>query len=164
MNSDAIKCLELGWRMIPLIGKRPVISSWPSKAYGDPFEVASAPRHDGWGVLLGQASGIIDVECDSPEAYEELLELTQGEIDTVCWQSQRGKHFIFKWSPDWPEIAAFKFSEIEFRIGNRGAQSVIPTSGGRRWINAPWDHEVQDFRWMDILEANCDRVRSASLV
>jgi len=44
------------------------------------------------GVLLGPASGVVDVECDGEEAtaaYAKLL----GTVLTPSWQSTRGRHY-----------------------------------------------------------------------
>jgi len=143
---DAVRCYVHGWRVTPVDGKRPYLEGWPERRI-DPSQVKS---QDGWGVILGRGSGVIDVECDSPEAYEHLLELTEGEVPmTVCWRSDRGMHFIFKWTEGWPDKAVIKYRGVEIRLGNRPAQSVLPPSGNRRWVTAPWEGKVAEFVWMD---------------
>ena len=143
---DAIRCHAMGWKLTPVDGKRPYLDNWPNS----PVDPAQVKSQDGWGVILGPQSGIIDVECDSPEAYDHLLDLTGGEVPvTVCWMSTRGMHFIFKWSEGWPEKAVLKYRGVEIRIGNRPAQSVLPPSGARRWVTAPWEGEVAEFAFRE---------------
>lgn len=95
---------------------------------------------NGLGVLLGPRSGIVDVECDSPEA-EVLLQEILGEIPlTPTFSSTRGKHFLFQWNENWPvpEKAVFKIGALEFRTGNaKAAQSVFPPTSGRKWLVDP---------------------------
>ena len=143
-----------GWLVIPVRGKAPVGQGWPDRATRDPGEAACLfedTPHDGVGVLLGPHSGIIDLECDSPEAERDLLELFGGSVpNTPTFQSTRGRHRLFRWSDDMPESqrakAKFNLGALEIRLGggDRAAQTVFPPSGGRRWIVSPDDCEVAE--------------------
>lgn len=155
----------LGWHVLPVKGKVPAGGDgWQFKTTDDQ-EAAEvlATIGDGIGVQLGQKSGIVDVECDSQQASEELKQLLGGIPCTPAFQSSRGCHYLFKWSGDWPapNKAVFKIGAIEFRTGNaKAAQSVFPPSGGREWIIDPTT-PVAEFPAMnkihEIYEANHKR-------
>jgi hypothetical protein len=148
-----------GWRLVPLHslkpdghctcnrgeqcgvggrGKHPRVTEWQKTAS---CEAATIERWWGqtWpaaniGVKLGPESGIIDVECDSPEAERALSELFDHDFPiTPTWLAARGKHRLFQWTDDLPGATAkavLKFHGIEFRVGGGGlgAQSVLPPS------------------------------------
>lgn len=91
------------------------------------------------GLLLGSATGIIDVESDSEEAraaYERLL----GNILTPSWKSKRGKHYLFQHDERLANLpGVVHYENIEFRLGNdKATQSIIPPSVvdgvEREWI------------------------------
>ena len=144
-SEAALYYAELGWTVIPVRGKVPQGGTgWPSLATRDPGEAACLFEdvpHDGVGVLLGERSGIIDVECDNEQAAGELVELFGGEIPlTPCFQSTRGRHYLFRLPA---ELATSKakvmLGAIEVRLGGGGkaAQTVFPPSAGRSWLVAP---------------------------
>jgi hypothetical protein len=144
---------SLGWHVLPVKGKVPAGGDgWQFKTTDDE-EAAEvlATIGDGIGVQLGSKSGIVDVECDSEEASLELERLLGTIPATPTFQSTRGKHYLFRWSGDWPapNKAVFKIGAIEFRTGNaKAAQSVFPPSGGREWVVDPTT-PVAEFPAMD---------------
>lgn len=93
------------------------------------------------GLILGQATGIIDVECDGEAATAHYHELF-GEVRTPSWKSKRGSHNLFQYDERLAQLGTgvIKFeSGLEFRIGNDGqTQSIVPPSivdGVRReWV------------------------------
>lgn len=135
-----------GWKLVPVAGKVPAVggANWQKKATSDfgTLKKSWSRGADGIGILLGERSGIIDIECDGPEAEAKLAELFADEGFPVCptFQSTRGKHRIFQWRAGLPAVAKFETPEkLEFRIGNETAQSVFPPSGGRTWLVPPDD-------------------------
>lgn len=144
---------EYGWLVVPVRGKVPIGQAWQKRAAttGEEVEGLFSVQHDGVGVLLGEASGIIDLECDSEEAEHQLIELFGGTIpETPTFQSTRGKHRLFQWSPDLPRPALDKAKwmagAIEVRAGGgaKAAQTVFPPSGERHWIIDPNDIPVAE--------------------
>lgn len=92
------------------------------------------------GLILGQLTQLIDVECDGPEASADYQQLF-GDIESPTWVSLRGKHQLFKYDPRLAELpSTVKLpSGLEFRVGNDGqTQSVCPPSTvdgvKREWI------------------------------
>jgi len=141
-----------GWHVLPVLGKVPQGGEgWQNKTTRNVDAVSSYfnyyGNHDGVGVLLGKKSGIVDIECDSDEAEDTLLELLNGEFPkTPTFQSTRGKHYLFKWRDGLPEKAVFKINGLEFRTGNgAAAQSVFPPSGDRWWVISPAEAAVAEF-------------------
>src|SRR5262245_57586353 len=80
---------------------------------------------------LGHALTRIDLECESPEAEQELSALL-GELVPVVptYMANRGKHRLFRWAAGLPDKACFHHGHIEIRVGNGGlgTQSVAPPS------------------------------------
>ncbi len=126
----------IGWRVIPIkpASKLPLIKGWQKFASSNPAQIESWWTQ--WptanvGVRLGQDSNLIDVECDSDEAEQQLAKLFGGEIpQTACYHGLRGKHRLFRWRGDLPGGAVVHLGAIEVRTGNggKGAQSVFPPS------------------------------------
>lgn len=151
----ALQYAALGWKVIPCHhpvspgvcscskgeacgspGKHPILNAWQDLATDN--EETIAGWWDRWpkanvGVSLGPGSGIIDVECDDEESEKNLLELFDGNFPvTPTFQAHRGKHRLFKWTPELPfqEKAVHKHYGIEFRAGGgaKGGQSIFPPS------------------------------------
>jgi len=101
---------EIGWCVLPVWDKVPQGAEWQNKATNsEVVKLFNSQRFNGVGVLLGAKSGIVDIECDSDEAEETLLELLGGELpNTPTFQSTRGKHYLFKWRDGLPDKAVFK--------------------------------------------------------
>ncbi len=154
---QAKQLAKAGWQVLPVVGKIPQGTAWQDRATNDPEQVAalfSGHSFDGVGVKLGQASGIVDIECDSPEAEQTLFALLNGEVPiTPTFASTRGKHYLFRWCDNLPAKAVFKLSGLEFRTGNgAAAQSVFPPSPGRTWEIGP-DIPLAEFpAWGEVLQ------------
>ena len=141
-----------GWKIIRLYGSREpgVCTCWKGKDCGTP---GKHPQGEAWhlhatsdedavmewfdsatpvniGLLLGPASGVVDVELDGDDAKAAWAALGLGEIYTPTYTAGRGPHRLFRWNEGLPATAVRKVNGIEVRIGNGGsaAQSVIPPS------------------------------------
>lgn len=131
--------------------KRPLGAGWQDKSTDNPFIVT------GWlsagynvGLLLGPASGVVDVEYDDPAGREQLAAFGILDIPTPTWRSARGEHRLFRWEPWMPATACTKVDDLEIRLGGRAAQSVLPPSrhpagGVYEWIVRPSDVPVAAF-------------------
>lgn len=132
----ALEYAGYGWRVLPIkpASKLPLIKAWQKAASSNPAQI------EAWwqqfpaanvGVCLGEGSGILDLECDSPKAEQDYLSLFDGDPPvTTTYQGVRGKHRLFRWRNDLPGGAVIKLGEIEVRTGGggKGAQSVFPPS------------------------------------
>lgn len=138
-------------------GKHPVGNAWQLRATSDEETIWSWFEGDptvvpNVGVLLGLASGIIDVECDGEEAAESLRTWGLEACDTPTFRSGRGLHRLFIAEPGMPDSATVKVDGIEVRLGGGGkaSQSVIPPSWhaagfAREWLpgKSPEECELQ---------------------
>ena len=125
--------------------KYPVGAAWQDRCLSADEVVALLKTHPtaNVGLLLGPQSGIIDLECDSPEAEETFKRLFPNGVATGCYQSKRGRHYLFRWNgrlADLPSV--IKWQGLEFRLGSAGAiQSLIPPSSvdgsKREWVVPP---------------------------
>ena len=100
------------------------------------------------GILLGPASGVVDVECDSDAATTRYHELF-GEISTPSWQSTRGVHHLFQWDERLSGLGSkVEYEGVKFRLGadEKAAQSICPPSVvdgiKREWIIPPDKYAV----------------------
>jgi hypothetical protein len=135
------------WKLIPiqLGSKNPgslVGADWPAKASDDSDQHEAWKRQYGddinWGVLLGQSSGIIDVEGDTEDANRLLAELCSGVI-TPCYTSGKSTHYLFAYDESFEhERASVTLDGIEFRFGQDRAQSVLPPSLHPSGVRYQW--------------------------
>lgn len=131
--------------------KRPLGAAWQTKATGDLTYVKQwMSTGSNVGLLLGPASGVVDVEFDVPAGREQLAAFGVLDIATPTWRSARGEHRLFRWEPWMPAAAVVHADDLELRIGGRAAQSVIPPSRHPsgvpyEWIVRPGDVPVAAF-------------------
>lgn len=131
--------------------KRPLGTAWQTKSTDSPADVAGwlASGHN-VGLLLGPASGVVDVEYDDPAGRDQLAAFGILDIPTPTWRSARGEHRLFRWEPWMPETAVVHADDLEIRIGGRAAQSVLPPSihpDGQpyEWIVSPQECPIAAF-------------------
>lgn len=127
-------------------GKHPFgDDGWQHRATSDEDEIASWFEDEravtpNIGVLLGTASGIIDVEADTPEGIAAMKKYGLDEVDTPAFQSGRSPHYLFLHEEGLPNQTVVKVKGIEVRLGNGGAaQTVFPPSmhangHAREWL------------------------------
>jgi Bifunctional DNA primase/polymerase, N-terminal len=123
--------------------KRPLGAAWQTKSTCDLTYVNQwLAAGNNVGLLLGPASGVVDVEFDDADGLEQLAAFGITDLHTPTWRSARGEHRLFRWEPWMPQTAVVKADSLEIRIGGRAAQSVLPPSvhpTGQRyeWIVPP---------------------------
>jgi len=131
MNSEISTLAAAGCRFVRLARreKRPLGTAWQTRSTDNPADVAAwlTAGHN-VGLLLGPASGVVDVEFDNPAGLEQLAAFGVLDIRTPTWRSARGEHRLFLWEPWMPPTAVIHADDLEVRIGSRAAQSVLPPS------------------------------------
>ena len=131
--------------------KRPLGAAWQARSTDSPSDVAAWLRSGcNVGLLLGPASGVVDVEFDAPAGLEQLAAFGVLDIPTPTWRSARGEHRLFLWEPWMPPAAVVHADDLEIRIGGRAAQSVLPPSmhpDGQpyEWIVSPAEVAIAAF-------------------
>jgi hypothetical protein len=129
-------------RDCPNPGKHPRAAAWQTLATTDLNTI------EGWwhqwptsnvGILLGRASGVVDVEGDSPEAQIESERLLGG-LRTPCYRSNRSVHRLFRLPPELVSSSTVaKVGNLELRLGTpKAAQSVVPPSLHASGIRYAW--------------------------
>lgn len=154
MKSELETLASMGCRFVRLARnqKRPVGVAWQDRSTDD------AATAWGWvekgranvGLLLGPASGVVDVEFDEWPGVDELAAFGLTDIQTPTWNSSRGQHRLYRWEPWMPKTAVVKVGLLEVRIGGRAAQSVLPPSRHPdgtvyEWVVAPQDAPIAAF-------------------
>ena len=132
--------------------KRPLGAGWQNRGTND-LEVVAGWLERGRsnvGLLLGPASGLVDVEFDDAAGRDQLAAFGVLDIVTPTWRSSRGEHRVFRWEPWMPAAAVVHAGDLEVRIGGRAAQSVLPPSihpdgSCYEWIVRPSDAPVAAF-------------------
>jgi hypothetical protein len=131
MTTEISTLAEGGCRFVRLARreKRPLGTAWQTRSTDNPADVAGwlAAGHN-VGLLLGPASGVVDVEFDEWPGIDELAAYGLTDIHTPTWRSSRGEHRLYRWEPWMPETAVVRVGVVEVRIGGRAAQSVLPPS------------------------------------
>ena len=141
MTPDLIALAAAGCRFIRVARreKRPLGSAWQTRSTDNPADVAAWIRSgSNVGILLGEPSGVVDVEYDSPDGLEEMAAYGITDLHTPTWRSARGQHRLFRWEPWMPTTAVVKLGAIEIRIGGRAAQSVLPPSIHPTGVTYEW--------------------------
>jgi hypothetical protein len=131
--------------------KRPLGSGWQHRSTDNPADVAAwLDARSNVGILLGPASGVVDVEYDEWPGIEELAAYGLTDIPTPTWNSSRGQHRLYRWEPWMPDKAVVRVGLLEIRIGGRAAQSVLPPSihpDGQpyEWTTSPAEVPIASF-------------------
>jgi hypothetical protein len=144
--------------------KAPRDKGWPDKRVSRTGHAAEIESKSA-GIIL-YASGVIDLDCDGPNAEQELAELFAGvEVPAApSWQSKRGMHYLFKRHPLLDNLPAgtFKYgTDLEIRVGTPTAaqQTVLPHAlNGRTWTR-PF---MPDFGPPPLLDVVAERLLAAS--
>ena len=163
MLDEALLYASYGWKVIILhgiapdggctckkgkqcgsAGKHPRPTAWQHEATDDEDKIIE--WFERWpnsnvGVKLGDDSQIVDIECDSPEAEEELQKLFGTDsLITPTFKSSKGHHRLFLYDNELPSQAHFGWKQIDFKLGggNGGTQSVFPPSKHVSGIKYEW--------------------------
>ena len=124
--------LGLDWALTPAEGKRAINQDWGDDRLTRQAAEVHLANGGTIGVVLGSASGTLDVECDDDDGEVKIKKVFGGRIPaTPTFQSRRGPHRLFRYSPVFDKIdkAEVKIDGVEFRLGGSGAaMSLIPPS------------------------------------
>lgn len=163
---------KLGWYLVPCYGidsdgsctcrkrscaspgKHPRLGKhWHKKASCDPEELIlwwAAWPDSNIGLLLGERSGVIDVECDHPDAERLYAEICGDDPPAPpTYTSGRGRHRLFKWTQNLRQPAGAKAAGLDVLTGNSGKQiTILPPSRHasgitREWILDPFDASLE---------------------
>ncbi len=144
-----------GWPLVRIQtfhkdGKAPYGDAWNKR----PVNAAEIESwNQGFGVLLGGKTRLIDIEYDGPLAAEDCKDFfgTSDLPETCGWQSTLGIHRIYRVPEDVAEqighIGVPKFGQLEIRWGRPDChlpQSVMPFE----WLAADGEIKDNNKKWM----------------
>ena len=128
-------------------GKAPIHFGWQTERLTEERITELLQRYSGCNVGggLGALSGLVDVECDTPEQekalQELLLECDMPELQIPpSYQSNRGPHRLFQYVEGLPQAVITLRGGVAFRCGGngKGAQSVLPPSRHQSGATYRW--------------------------
>jgi hypothetical protein len=139
---------ELGWDIIPVVGKRPLKGVKWARGSETPWntrrEMLCSPRATGIAVLLGERSGgLIARDFDDARAYDRWCEREPGlaaQLPTA--QSRRGYH-IYAYATE--PTATQKLPGHAGELRADGAYLILPPSNHPsgpphyRWLRSPYE-------------------------
>lgn len=133
--------------IIPPGEKGPKTKGWPDLRPSVEQVESALSRGFNLGIILGERSGLIDLEIDGEQGEESYRKLLGEEPRTPCWKSARGRHRLHGYDERFGALGA-KFTHpdypgLEFRIGAQDAQSVIPPSVVDGFTRE-WDVDLAD--------------------
>jgi putative DNA primase/helicase len=146
LATEAAELSALGLRVIPLAGKLPAVRGWHRRRFTTALMlgILKDVADPGIGVCMGPASGIIDVEYDTPAQHAKIVELCGDAINHCpAYSSSRGGHYWFAWSPQLEATGRGVISidcgdgdalKVRIGAGGKGAQSAVPPSTGKAWL------------------------------
>ena len=128
-----------GWATIPVQGKRATVE-WAQyqERMPTPEERRDWFSNNGCGlaIVTGPVSGdLVAVDCDSPEAVEQVEELLPDGLVTPIAKTPRGRHYLFRATGI--RNAAGIMPGVDVR--GEGGYVVAPPGDGREWIISPED-------------------------
>ena len=155
---------DRGWSTLPLIEKRPAISSWKELQTRRPtpdeiaeWHGASDPKFTNVGIVTGSVSRLVVVDCDSPAAAEYWIAdhpQTPLRVNT----GGGGQHFYYQ-LPDGATISnRVKMGGLTIDLRAEGGYVVAPPSrhpNGNLYRWSQWgdyclaDVPMFDERWIE---------------
>jgi hypothetical protein len=134
--------IQLGWRIVPIPPrqKRPAVLDWPNRV----FAAEDIDPAGNIGVMLGDASGIVDIDLDDFEAVRLAPHYLPETPAVFGRPGKRRSHWIYRVSNPQP-TRRHQFPDrraiVEYR--STGAQTVFPPSTHPTGEVIAWDGEPQ---------------------
>ena len=134
MLEHAIKYGKLGWKVFPVIGKKPAIIGWQEKATSDPVEIKKLfqVKHTGIGLACGKESGVTVLDVDNNNGHNGFETMKRMGVElplTVCSNTPNGgKHYFFKYNSQLKNMVSAIHKDSGLDIRNDGGYVVLPPS------------------------------------
>lgn len=142
----ALRYAELGWRVLPVVGKRPRIKNWTKAASTELTAIRKwFPKDWNIGIAPGRASGIVVVDVDPRNGGDLTLKRWERELgvlpETVKAKTGGGGvHLVFRWFPNARNDSS---DGVDFLADGKMfvvAPSVHPGTGAvYEWASDPFD-------------------------
>ncbi len=154
ISKKASEYRELGWNVLPLKpkGKAPALDKWEKYQRErvtveelDQWETNYWTQGANLAIITGEISGVVVIDVDSEQGFEELLKHWDGETLTV--KTSKGRHFYFKHPSDGYALT----NSVKFLLGvdfrGNGGYVVAPPSiheSGHEYTWENWGIPIAD--------------------
>ncbi|MFJ2722410.1 bifunctional DNA primase/polymerase [Streptomyces sp. NPDC087437] len=140
-----------GWRVFPVLHKKPLLSEWQHKASVDHKTILSWPQWDratGLGLATGVGSRLLVLDVDGPKGEETIARYRrEGRAFPETWEQRTGRdgggrHLFFRTGD---RLSKRSFRDLGLDIQAERAQVVAAPSlhpSGRRYESFPHDLAV----------------------
>lgn len=139
---------ELGWNLVKVSGKQPVMPKWTELTNKSPKEwLCWLTEGYNLGVLCGEGSNITCVDIDQPDTPEGLRRVLNR---TLTQFTNKGSHHIYDYNKNIPST---RIDSLKVDLLSTGRQIVIPPScvdgKYRSWVDmiepSRMSDELEDF-------------------
>jgi hypothetical protein len=161
----ALLYASLGWKVIPLEGKRPYLKSWPKKASTSEKQIHiwfSKSRN--LGITTGSESGLVVLDIDPRNGGElnlKRLEEQYGKLPVTITAVTGGGgwHYYFRWFEDARLRKPAPGIDFQCSDGHQvvAAPSIHPESGiAYEWSKSPLTQDLADLptAWKSMLSGS----------
>ena len=147
----ACKYASLGWRLLPVRGKRPTLKNWPVTATGDAATILKWFHESvSIGVATGLRSGIVVLDIDPRNGGDTTLCRLEQQLGAlphtvIARTGGGGNHLVFRWF-DGAKSTSIK--GIDFLADGKMfvvAPSIHPETGAMyQWESCPFEHRIAE--------------------
>ena len=146
LSNSACDYRKQGFSVIPLKPKdKEALHEWKQYQEGKATKAQIKSWWEKWphaniGIVTGEVSGIVVIDCDSKNACESFAKTYPESTATLQVKTGKGKHFYFKWAPGIRNKAGSTVLGQEVDIRSDGGYVVAPPSihpNGKayKWLN-----------------------------
>ncbi len=140
---------KLGWRVMPVNGKRPTLKDWPNKATCTTHEVNKWFNRDcNIGIATGKGSGIVVLDVDPRNGGEVTLKRLERQLGTLpatvrAATGGGGSHLVFKWFSGAKSTSQDGLDFLADKKMFVAAPSIHPKTGARyQWLSTPFNSPI----------------------
>ena len=149
LNVVAKVYLARGWPLIPLLGKQPGLATWkeyqtrlPTTADLALWFGFTSPKPTGIGIVTGRLSGLVVVDCDSPN--DAAFWLGRFPRSPLMVQTGRGGMHIYYHTPSMEVRNRAKLFQRQIDIRGEGGYVAAPPSQHPNGVSYAWTEPSVD--------------------
>jgi hypothetical protein len=110
-----------------VVGYGKKVPRFPGGSWKEPSTRQKDPNATGYGLICGEENDIVVIDIDNPdlEHNKRLMELCD-EVANCVAQTKKGKHYVFKYTPELAKT--HNFSSLEFDLKSNGGFIFVEPS------------------------------------